>query len=745
MKKIIASILSTLLTVPLALAQQPQQEPPQQKNQDDIVRITSQLVQVDAVVTDKNDQVIPDLKLDDFKVYENGKRQDLQFIEFVDANAAPRTEGTINVAGHPVEPEVARNLTANDLRRVFAFVVDDLTIPFEDIANVRKILTDFVDNKMREGDLVAIVRVMGGNGLLQQFTSDKRILRRAISQIRAYLNPYSAFNNLGGSDRINSDLAQAAAEMSGVTPDSARNGGSVLPTDVNSSANLDLEDSQDSAIKGQRALTTLVTASEIVDSMKMLPGRKNMMLLSGGLPIFESGPEQVTVGGAPMVVEEIRFYDSSVNYLVRQLTDRASRAGVVINTMDVRGLKASRGVARFTDPGNEATSALLGGMTNTTSSPGAGNFGRRPNMGTFDNLALDTISGHQGLQLLADTTGGVSVVNTDNFSEALNKVVARSSYYLLAYKPNEPFDGKFHKLEIKVNHPGAKVYTRIGYFATADAPAKELTKEQTIVRAASSPLATRDVNVAGRLQYRFTSDNRADVDVNLVIDANNLDFKQEADGKYHAGFDVVGFLFNSLGKAQEGFTQTVTSSFTPEEYKQALANGISFTGHALLPPGYYQVRAVVRDVSTGKMGTVSQYLEVPNLARKQLTMSSLFLYGVDTAQANGATPVPLNAARQLPRKLDLRYAAVIYNPRLDAGKAQLRSQLIITQGARLVYKSPEQPISGQVQNGQIAQVGQISLAKAHPGHLILTLVVTDPLADKKAQTVVRSIDFNLTD
>jgi VWFA-related protein len=737
MKKILSSVLSLLLMVPLAIAQglqQPQPPQQQQNDQDEIVRITSQLVQVDAVVTDKNDQIIPDLKLDDFKVYENGKRQDLQFLEFVSVDAGPRTEGTINVAGRPVEPEVSRNLTARDLHRVFAFVIDDLTIPFEDIATVRKMLTDFVDNKMREGDLVAIVRVVGGNGLLQQFTSDKRILRRAISQINAQLTPYSAFNNLTAPGSINTDLAQAAsAELAPIQPD------------VNSSANLDLEASQDSTVKSLRALSTLVTAGEVIDSMKLLPGRKNLMLLSGGLPLFESGPEQVTVGGAPMTVEEIRFYDSSVNYLVRQLTDRASRAGVVINTLDVRGLKAQRGVSRFTDPGNEASSALLGGMTNSSASPGAGVFGRRPNAGAFDNLALDTMSGHQGLQLLADTTGGVSVVNTDNFGAALDRVVARSSYYLLAYKPSESFDGKFHKLEIKVNHPGAKVYTRVGYYATADAPAKALTKEQTIVRAAASPLAKRDVNVAGRLQYRFTPDNRADVDINLVIDANNLDFKQEADGKFHAAFDVVGFVINSLGKSQDGFSQTVTSNFSPEEYKQAQANGISFTGHALLPPGYYQLRAVVRDVDTGRLGTISQYLEVPDLAKKRLTMSSVFLYGVDLAQGNKATPIPLNATRQLPRKLDLRYATVIYNPKLNAGASQLRSQIIISQGSKVAFKSPEQPISGQVQNGQIAFVGQIGLPKAHTGRYVITLVVTEPVSDKKTQSVVRSIDFNLVD
>lgn len=729
MGRTIAILLVLATLVPAALTQTPQ-KPAQQPKTEEIVRITTELVQTDVVVTDKNDQVINDLKLEDFRVYENGKRQDVEFLEFVNADAEPRTEGTINIAGRVIEPEVTRNLTARDLHRVFAFVVDDLTIPFEDIVTVRKMLTDFVDNKMREGDLVAIVCVVAGSGLSQQFTSDKQILRRAISQISARLHPYSAFNNLASANKINTDLAQAAAAE-----------GAPGASEAVSASNANLDASEDGTIRGLRALSTLVTAGEVIESMKMLPGRKNLMLLSGGIPLFETSAQQVMVGGAPVSIEESRSYLGNVGYLMRQLTDHAGRAGVVINTMDVRGLKAQRGVALFTDPRNEATSALFGGANGG----GAGNFGRRPNEGMFDNLALDTMSGHQGLQLLADATGGVSVINSDNFDEALGRVIARSNYYLLAYRPNTAFDGKFHKLGIKVNRPGAKVYSRIGYYARADQPVKELTKEQAIIRAAKSPLARRDVNLACTLQYRFTRESHADIDVNLAIDAADLNFKKDADNKFQATFDVVSFVINSLGKVQDGFSQTVTAKYSAEEYRQALANGISFTGHADLTPGHYQLRAVLREAETGRLGTFSQYLEVPDLTKKRLIMSSIFLYGVDLAQGNKATPVQLNALRQLPRKLDLRYAAVIYNPKLDGGKPQLRSQLIISQGSRVVFKSSEQPVSGQVQDGQIAQVGQISLAKAHPGRYVVTLVVTDPLADKKAQTIVRSIYFNLVD
>lgn len=731
MNKLFATLLPLTLTFTVVLAQTGQPPPPPLSpvNQDEeIVRITTELVQVDAVVMDKNNQPISDLKAEDFKIYENGKQQDLRFLEFVSATAEPRAEGSINVAGQPVEPEVVRNFSARDLRRVFAFVVDDLTIPFEDVVSVRNLLTNFVDNQMREGDLVAIVRVVGGSGILQQFTSDKRILRRAISQITPRLNAYSAFNNLPSPDKISTNLLQAAeAEGAG------------FPAAAISASNTNLDASEDGVTRGFRALSTLSTADEVVNSMKSLPGRKSMVLISGGLPLSETSPNQFTVGGVPTTVIETRSYLGNVTYLLRQLTDRAGRAGVVINTMDIRGLKASRGVSRFTDPGNEATSGLFGGAG------GGGSFGRTPNMAQFDNLALDTLSAHLGLQALASATGGVSVVNSDNFSAGLERVMERSSYYLLAYKPSESFDGKFRKLEIKVNRPGAKVFAREGYYARADTPEKELTKEQTIIKAAMSPLAKREVEIAGTVQYRFLPDNRAAVDINLVIDANKLDFNQGEDGKHRTTFDVVGFVINSIGKTQGGFSQTITANLSPDDYQRALKTGISFTGHAELLPGNYQLRAVVRGAEAGRIGTVSQYLEVPDLGKKRLTMSSIFLYGVDLAQGDKATPLPLNALRQLPRNLDLRYATVIYNPKLKGGQPQLRSRLIISRDNKVVFQEPEQPVPGSVQNGQMARVGQFSLAKARPGKYVVTLVVTDPLADNKERTTVRSIDFNLVD
>lgn len=93
MKRIIAPILSLAFVFSGAVAQAPQDPQKPQQEREDVLRITTDLVQTDVVVTDKNDQIVTDLKLEDFEVFENGKKQDLQFVEFVSIDSPRRREG----------------------------------------------------------------------------------------------------------------------------------------------------------------------------------------------------------------------------------------------------------------------------------------------------------------------------------------------------------------------------------------------------------------------------------------------------------------------------------------------------------------------------------------------------------------------------------------------------------------------------------------------------------------------------
>jgi hypothetical protein len=264
-----------------------------------------------------------------------------------------------------------------------------------------------------------------------------------------------------------------------------------------------------------------------------------------------------------------------------------------------------------------------------------------------------------------------------------------------------------------------------------------------VVRAAVSPLVKTELGVSTLVQHKFLETNKAELDIHLFIDAKTLHFTQSADGRYRDSFDVVGFVFDQMGRARGGFSETVNSSLTPEEYQRALATGLSDSAHTELPPGFFQLRVVVRENETGRVGTTSKYLEVPDLSKKQLTTSSIFLLAVDANQTGNAGVVPLQALRQVSRKQDLRYVVVVYNPKLNGGQPQVRTQLIISQGNKVLLQQPEEPLAGQLRGTQIVKWGQLALARVLPGKYLLTVVVTDPLGGKKVRPVARSIDFTV--
>src|SRR5229473_1274695 len=480
MKRIAAFILATGVAMFTVVAQTPQtpQKPQQEIAPEDVIRITTNLVQTDAVVTDKSDQIIKDLKLEDFELYDNGRKQDIKFLEFVGVDTAKRIEGTPPSLPRGAEIEVSSaGVSAANLKRVIAFVVDDITTGAADLTRVRDLLMDFVNNRMLTGDLVAIVPVIGGSGLLAQYTGDKQLLRRAIARLTPKAHPF--YVNAPGFTPADA-LPTAADETA-------------TPGDIVSSG-LDAESLTDDQNQGFRSLMALATTNVVINSLRPLPGRKSVVLISGGLPLYETNEQGTVIDrgtGESVPVETIRPLFGNITALIHDVEDNAARSGVVVNTMDVRGLQAA--VRNFQD--TPAKSSL--GITVGSQSAGGGgmnpNFGRSPDMTLISGP--NTLAGAQGLRELANATGGVSSINTNNFSAGLDKILSRSQgYYLLGYSPSEKFDAKFHKVSVKVRREGAHVYSRDGYFAREDvARSAEVTKDDMVLRAAVSPLVKKEL------------------------------------------------------------------------------------------------------------------------------------------------------------------------------------------------------------------------------------------------------------
>src|SRR5579885_55450 len=171
-----------LFWLSLAAAAQ-QAPPPSPPPSPPLLRITVTLVQVDAVVTDSHGRRVPNLEASDFELLQDGVPQQISYFSYVPAPEplpapppVPKGQQAPRLAPEPI--------TAAQVRRTIALVVDDLALSFAGVGRVRDALRKFVEQEMQPGDLVAVVRTGGGVALLEQFTTDQRLLLEAIDLLK---------------------------------------------------------------------------------------------------------------------------------------------------------------------------------------------------------------------------------------------------------------------------------------------------------------------------------------------------------------------------------------------------------------------------------------------------------------------------------------------------------------------------------------------------------------------------------
>ncbi len=260
--------------------------------QEPLVRISVQLVQVDAVVTDKNGKIVRNLEQGDFEVLQDGKPVRINKFSFVEAG----------LPGYkaPLGPRTAAALKPEQVRRTVVVLVDDLGLSFSAMAGVRDGLKKFIDRQLQPNDLVAILRTGSGSGAFENFTTNREQLRAAAERLK--WNPFS---------RTGVGRFAAAGD----------------------------EDDADETIDNVRdehfSMGSLGALEHVVRGLQQMPGRKSVVLISESLRLFLQD-------GSPARAME----------MLRRLADQASRSGVVIYSIDPQGLAvtsmsaADRGPAR---------------------------------------------------------------------------------------------------------------------------------------------------------------------------------------------------------------------------------------------------------------------------------------------------------------------------------------------------------------------------------------------------------------
>jgi hypothetical protein len=225
---------------------------------------------------------------------------------------------------------------------------------------------------------------------------------------------------------------------------------------------------------------------------------------------------------------------------------------------------------------------------------------------------------------------------------------------------------------------------------------------------------------------------------------------REAEGRRRADLDIVGGVFDANGAlVGSPFTRHVSLDLTPAEQEKARQSGLEFQQRVAAAPGRDDVRLVVLDAKLAPLGGASETVEIPNLAEKKLTLSSVFLSSTTATQGaapddagGGETLRDVQARRLFKRGESLYFQVYVYNAASDeSGKSDVVLQAQIRSAGKLVAASKAQPVTFHEKDGvPLPQSNGMSLEGFDPGHYGLRVVVVDRRA---GTTAFRDVDFTV--
>lgn len=602
MSSIKASLLSSAMCLCASLFLFPaivfsQTKPDPSDDAQDVIKFDTSLVQTDVMVFDKNGKFVDGLKPEQFQLKVDKTQREISFFELIRSGSVTSTREELksDQANAPGEPKPVNPPKPDSQRRAVIFFVDDLHLAPDSLARTRKALLDFIDRGIGEGDLVAITSPSGQIGFLQQFTADRAALRSAVARLEYRTNTksdmqqppmseYIAMKIREGDEQAMTyyiqELQKQACFRAGnqtictISPQAAKQ-------QVRMRAQQMVVESAPSTHDTLRLLEGLMrTAAQI-------PGRKLVFFISDGFYLNDAKTGAID--------------------RIKKVTDAAGRAGVVIYTLDARGI----------------VSDSIDVTNNKPMSPD----------GKLANASIGEIAASQdGLNALAKDTGGRALRNTNlPMSEWVEKVMDETSnFYLLAWKPDneEQKRGKFKHIEISiVGRPDLTVRVRSGYFKSAALPLLNVKKKSSKDSAKAreddmrwvidAPVSQREIPTQVDLRFVQMPGFGTRVIATISIDEEALTF-DVIDGKLAADVDIGGICYDDKGKPLDSFVgrlrifpQNSSASTTPRSPKQPRRSIYRFS--TFVPGGLYQVRVGIRDLKSSRLGSAMDWITVPKI------------------------------------------------------------------------------------------------------------------------------------
>jgi VWFA-related protein len=414
---------------------------------------------------------------------------------------------------------------------------------------------------------------------------------------------------------------------------------------------------------------------------------------------------------------------------LRAAINAAVRANMAVYSVDTRGLQA----------------VLPVGDASTGSLRGQGAFN---GSAVLNNMNANFAS-QEVMSTLSTDTGGKAFFDSNDFAPAFAQVQKdTSAYYAVGFHSSNPArDGKYRKLTIKILKPGIKLEYRPGYYAPADFKhSNGEDREQELQDQLASDLPATDIPVYMDAMYFLLNENRFYVPVSLLIPGSQIPFVKGGD-KDKATLDVVGEVVDEVKRQVGRVRQTVKLDL--DQSLGARQKNIQYTTSFALPPGKYDVKFVVRENQTGRMGSFEATITLPDMKKSPLKLSSIVLASTrEPSKEKDNEPDPLvrggqeyvpNISHVFRQNQHMYLLYEIYNPTRDKADAgaknaksaiNLLSSLELIQGGAKVYETPVvQAKSINVEGRDAVAVElDVPLTGLKPGQYLCQLNVIDDAA-----------------
>lgn len=712
---------------PILHAQQPSK--PQS---DGVVRITTDLVQTAVTVVDKDGRFVDGLDRNQFELTVDGKPRPISFFERVTAGSSREEQLATRVEPGGTAMK-APPIPASVRGRSIVFFIDDLHLSPDSMNRAKQMLRHFLDNEMGSKDSVAIASASGQIGFLQQFTNNKVVLDAAMGRLSPRLYDVRGYGT--GSTKMTEYLALSIQQTKSDNKVQAFYIGECLKqnlppknipayqqlvqalkatceTQVKNSARIVLMQA------GNITMNTYNTLESLMRSSARAPGRKLAFFVSDGF-LLDTGPQ------GPNLREKLD-----------RIIDAATRAGVVIYSIDARGL----GAGMVVDAANS-----------------------RPQVGSGDpgvGMAMvgEVAAYQDAMNALAGDTGGRALRNQNYFDRWVEKVLDETSnYYLLAWRPDKEEEKapKFRQVrvtvtgrpELTVRAPRGYVEGQLPSTETAASPATEKpsgnqkvkTPEAELGAALSDYYPSNALPTILSLTYLNTPKNETVLTSSIQIANRGLNYGD--DGKQPATIKLAGVVLNDKGKIASSFKNQL--NVNPVNTGESDASGVIYNQHTPLAPGIYQVRVAARDEKNGHVGSAMQFVVIPDLATHQLTTSSVLLGGQVLENANNKEADPqiqLSVDHRFSRRARMGYWVFIYNAKRDAaGAPNLIAQTQVVRDGQVMLSSPQRKLNqGGPDPDRIPFGEELALQTLAPGTYDLRVTITDSIA---GTSVTQTIGF----